>query len=200
MENTTDNTLEKINDKRLTPDLRRVRGGSTMQFFKPGHKTMQPEDADITIQAPRPELFAELINGEWFWVNDCPECKGEVPVYPYVKCDKHNVCVTCKTPRSKLTETPWGTRGGFECQPCFIARRELEKQEALERIAAKKYNEWDYYNMDNVVCPHCGTSYEPDCDISDDDEICELCGGEYSLKVEYSVSYTTEVVGTRITA
>ncbi len=71
--------------------------------------------------------------------------------------------------------------------------------EALEKVAAKEYDEWDYYNTDEVVCPHCASSYAPDCETPEGNEICEVCRGEYTVEPEHSVTFTTSVVGERLT-
>lgn len=190
---------ELIKDIRLTADLKLIRGGSTMYFFKPENKSIQTRDADIVIKAPRPELKAKLIDGEWYWINDCPECNGQAPQWAYAKCDKHNVCVTCHKPRKDIKGTVWGHKKGFRCVPCQEIINAAKRQEALERVASKEYDEWDYVGQDTVKCPHCASTYEPDCDTNGGEETCEICGGVYSLEVEYTASYTTKVVGERQT-
>lgn len=199
MKNTIACTPIKINDKRLTPDLRRSRNGSTMEFYRPDNRSLQSKDADLIIQAPRKELYAELIDNEWYWVNDCPECNGKEPEWAYVKCDKHNVCTTCKTPRSELTDTPWGHKEGFECKPCYDIRWEEEKRIALEEFAAAHHEEWNFCNNDEVVCPHCDLSYDP-AEPHEGNEICDRCGGEYVIELEHSVTYSTAIKGERVTA
>ncbi len=72
--------------------------------------------------------------------------------------------------------------------------------EALKKVAEKEYDEWDYYNTDEVICPHCETKYMPDCEPPEGEEECSVCGGIYSVTPEYSVTYTTEVIGERLTA
>jgi len=195
----TDLTPIAINDPRLMPDLRRRRNGSAMEFYKPENRSLQSRDADVSIKAPRRELFADLIDGKWYWVNDCPECNGQEPKWAYVKCTKHDVCLTCRTPRSELKEIPWGHVAGFRCKPCQDAIDATNRREALERVAGKDYDEWNYLNTDNVVCPHCETSYQPESGQGEGNETCQTCGGEFSVEVEYSVTYSTSVVGERVT-
>ena len=193
-------TPTPINDDRLTPDLKRTRSGSTMLFYKPGNRSLQSEDADITIKAPRPELYADIIDGAWHWINGCPECNGKEPKWTYRKCDKHDVCVTCRKPRSEIKGSVWGHKNGFRCGPCQGAINAAAKFEALSRVAEKEYDEWDYSHTSNVVCPHCASEYSPDEGPPEGKETCNVCGGEYEVAPEYEVNYTTTVIGKRLTA
>lgn len=170
-----------------------------MEFRKPGNRSLQTEDADVLIRAPRKELYADLIEGQWCWVNGCPECHGEEPRWAYIKCDKHDVCITCRTPRKELTEIPWGHRKGFQCKPCADAEHKAERNAALARVANKEYDALDYLDNDRVVCPHCEHAYDPDGEVPEGEETCELCGGVFRVEPEYSVTFSTEVVGERVT-
>jgi hypothetical protein len=190
--------MNKINDPRLTLDLILTRSGSTMLFRKPGNRSLQPRDADIVIKAPRSELYAKIVDGAWQWVNGCPECNGKKPVWAYVKCDKHDVCVTCGKSRKNLTATPWAHEQGFRCKPCQDALNAARKQEALSRVAESEYDESDYWGTDKVVCPHCASGYQPEEGPPEGEEVCTVCGGKYEVEPEYTVTYTTTVVGERL--
>ena len=184
-----------IKDARLTPNLNRVRNGKTQEFTKPGNRGCGP---DFKITPPSREFYAELIEGQWYWVNGCAECNGKPRDWStYIECEKHDVCRTCGIKRSELVDPPWGGKNGWQCQSCAKAESDAEKAEALQRVASQEYNELDYWGNDNVVCPHCGSSYEVD-DEPGDEETCEVCGGSYSVEVEYTVTYSTKVIGERI--
>ncbi len=79
---------------------------------------------------------------------ECPTCTGKKG-FSLHYCDAHNVCVYCKTHRSKLTEAPWGAiNGAFICAPC-------NRLVIAEGIARRKANPVPHDDTDNVVCPHC---------------------------------------------
>jgi hypothetical protein len=186
-----------IVDDRLTPELKRVRSGKTMQFYD---NDKRDRELLFAIEAPLPELFAELIDGIWHWVNQCDECNGKEAVWSYGKCDKHDVCITCSTPRKELKDTPWGTRGGFQCKPCADAIDIANKIEALTSVADKEFDSWDFISQDKPLCPHCESeiAYESS-EISDGEDTCAVCNGTYKLTIEYDPQFTTEVVGDRVT-
>lgn len=152
----------------------------------------------LELTPPQRGLKSEFIDGAWYWVVGCEKCLGTSNGWDYFVCDEHNVCVDCQTHRSEIVGSAWGTREGFRCSPCQTALDQKLKREALEKVASNDYDEWDYKHNDEIVCPHCGTSYEPD-EPRDGKETCDICGGEYELEIEYSVTYSTTVVGERIT-
>jgi hypothetical protein len=190
-----------IVDARLTPDMIRIRSGRKQEFHDPNNRSHPSEGADVTLIPPRPELYAENIDGQWYWVNGCAECNGKPRDcwMSYIECETHNVCRTCKTPRKALTAIPWAGKHGWQCQPCADAEREATKAERLAAIAAEDYDESDYENLNEIKCPHCGTAYEPDGEVYDRSvDECEICGGQYSVEVEYTVTYSTKVIGERL--
>jgi len=212
-----DKKICKIGDVRLVGYKERTRSGSEQIFYtgnderdfdryraeggtqKAGVKMHDKPDT-IRIHPPEKHYYAQLIDGEWWWVNGCYQCNGRPRDWmSYVECEKHDVCRTCKLTRAKLTEPPWGGKKGWQCKPCAEAEREALKRERLEAVASKEYNEWDYYGNDKIVCPHCESNYERDCDVPEGDEICEVCGGEYTVEPEYSVTFTTKCKGERLT-
>lgn len=148
----------------------------------------------FTICSPWAGMDARLIDEQWYWVVACPECLGEIPEWTYQKCDEHDVCINCGTQRKQLKEIPRGTSKGIECKPCYAARHETEKEKALEAFKAAEYDEFDFLMTDKIVCPHCALSYEAECDERTGKLICERCDGEYTLEIEYSISYSTTKV------
>lgn len=84
-----------INEPLLTPDMKRTWSGAT-QLFRKDYKDRQftsEENADVVLRPPEHHLFAELIGGQWCWVNGCAECNGKPRDWmTYIECDKHDVC------------------------------------------------------------------------------------------------------------
>ena len=141
-----------INDPRLTPNMIRIRAGRFQEFYEPDDRKQR--DSKIRLEHPEKHFFAELINGQWCWVNGCDKCNGKEEAYGgYIRCDKHDVCCTCGILRSQLKEIPWGHVRGFQCKPCVQKQHNIEKAEALAKMG--EYNEWDYENIDELKCPYC---------------------------------------------
>ncbi|MFJ2541226.1 hypothetical protein [Pseudomonas sp. NPDC087614] len=160
--------------------------------------TDQPE---VSLRPPENGLYAERIDGAWYWVSGCAKCNGTGEQYSYSVCDKHNVCRLCGTHRSKLTETPWGHPDGFTCKPCQDAEDAVAKAAALAKVAESDYDEWDYRLQDECKCPHCATVIHIETeDYGDKNMACDTCAGEFELVTEYTVQFTTTVIGDRITA
>lgn len=209
--------VSKINDPRLVNYTDRLRSGSTQVFRTGGverdfdryRKEMKERRAagetnpqvemhdkpdTIRLEPPEQHYYADLIDGEWWWINGCSECcGGERDSWKsYIECDKHNVCRTCKTPHHDITETPWGGKNGWQCKPCYEPEAEDLKAERLKAFDEAGYSESDFYYNDKVVCPHCASEYEPDSpDEWSGEQVCEVCDGEFTVEVEYSVSYST---------
>lgn len=170
----------------------RIRNGHTNvwnQIWPPGqpHSNGLPE---VTLQPPSRGLYAERIDGAWYWVCGCEKCLGSGKSWSYITCYEHDRCEYCKIHREQITETPWGVRGGWACKPCVDAEDAKRKTEALAAAAEAGHDESDCMYTDEVVCPYCASKFEPDEDISGNQE-CDVCGGMYSVEVEYSASYTT---------
>lgn len=190
-----------INNEKLTPDMKRVRSGTTMLFRKDygDRNLINKKNADIVIEAPASELVATLIDNKWYWCNDCPECNGQEPKFPYVKCDKHNVCVSCgKNRKDIIDKIVWGHKHGFQCNKCHDKMMNEKKIAALEKVAEKEYDEWDYYNTKVLTCPHCGSTYDDIYQDYDSEMKCDLCGGNFSVEIEQRIEFTTRVIGKRI--
>jgi hypothetical protein len=216
--NNEDQKICKIADERLAEYTQRTRSGSEQVFYtgnderdfdrfrKEGggrghHVKMHDKPDTIRLQPPERHYYAHLIDGEWWWVNGCAECNGRLRDWmTYKECEKHDVCRTCSTHRADIKETPWGGKNGWQCKTCHAAEREALRSERLQEVNSEEYDELDFMGCDEVKCPHCGTSHEPDEIIGGGEESCEVCGGSYSLEVEYSATYTTKVIGERVTA
>src|SRR5271168_4613785 len=95
-----------IEDERLTPDLMRIRNGSHQVFYKSENRSFE---SDFVIEPPLKHVYAELTDGQWYWVNGCDECHGREGTWlTYIKCEKHDVCHQCKTSRKELKQSVWG--------------------------------------------------------------------------------------------
>ncbi|WP_257605785.1 hypothetical protein [Pseudomonas amygdali] len=72
------------------------------------------------------------------------------------------------------------------------------KTAALEKVAEAEYDEWDYRDQSECKCPHCATVIHIESeDYSDKNMDCDTCGGAFRLQLEYSVTFTTTVIGER---
>jgi len=197
--NTTLNKIQldtkiPINDDRLTSDLRRIRNGNKSEFQLRGKEV-------FSLQPPQRAWYAELIDGQWYWINGCPECVGEEPVYAYVKCDKHNVCIRCHKSRKEMgNEIAWGHRNGFICNTCMQAERRATMLAAFLRAEEEELDDTDHWNEDKIICPHCFSEASSD-DIHESETgvECQVCEGSFSVEVEYTPRYTTSVEGERKT-
>jgi len=164
-----------------------------------------PDSCNAIIAAPEKHYKAQLVDGSWWWVNDCAQCCGHRRDWMGSECEKHNACRSCSIPRAEITETPWGGKEGWQCQPCGDAEQLAEKTKALQSVQDKinsgEYDEWDYVASDNIKCPHCDSEYGPCTSdgIPDGEETCETCGGIYSVVPEYSITYSTKIIGKRLT-
>lgn len=182
--------------KILIPEIpgewtQRTRSGHTNIWNDPWYKTELPE---VRMNPPQKGLYAERIDGNWYWVCGCEPCLGSGKAHSYVVCEEHDRCVTCNCTRAQLTETPWGARdGGWRCKPCQGALDAKRKAEALEAAAAKGHSEDDCCYVDNIICPHCATEQSSDDRNKSDDGLeCDTCGGLFDLEVDWSPSYATK--------
>lgn len=192
------NRASPINDPRLTPDMDRVRSGRQQLFRKRrDNKFTSKENADISLEPPEKHFYADLIDGVWHWVNGCAECNGELrSSMTYIECDKHNVCRTCRTPRSQLTEAPWGGSKGWQCKPCHAIEHEAEKERALAAMP-EEYDEIDYRFEDKPRCPYCDLAFEVEGEEIDGmlgnekERICDRCDHVFTIEAEMTITYST---------
>lgn len=195
------------NTEILIPEIpgewtQRLRSGKTNIWNEARHGKPHTNGLpEVRLDPPEVGLYAERIDGAWYWVSGCAKCNGSGEKYSYSVCDKHNVCRLCSTHRSKLTEAPWGHPEGFTCKPCQDAEDAVAKAAALAKVAETDYDEWDYCSQDECKCPHCATVIHIESEhYGDQSMTCDTCGGTFELVVEYAVQFTTTVIGERLTA
>jgi len=207
-----DKKICKINDDRLSDYKNRMRSGSEQVFYTGNDErdferyraeggnsrhnvTMHDKPDTIRIQAPMREYYAELIEGEWWWLNGCGECNGRPRDWmAYVECEKHNVCRTCETPRSKITGAAWGGKHGWQCQACHEREHEMEKQAAIAAMP-EEHESWDYHGMDEITCPYCKYEFNDssECgDHNDEDHDCPRCDNTFKVTAVHSLTFDCE--------
>lgn len=183
----------KINDARISGYTNRLRSGSKQVFYTgndhrdwdryraddgPRKHNIKMHDKPDTIYLDPPEkhYFAELIDGEWWWINGCEECNGRNRdcFKSYIECDEHNVCKSCKTPAANIEGTRWGSQRGWQCDKCKATQHEAEKQAALEAMP-KEFFAWDFHGLDNVTCPYCDFEFSDSFEHANADEKKQLC-------------------------
>lgn len=201
-----------INDPRLNGYTKILRNGSQQIFYTGNdHRDFERYKAEgggfnnvemhdkpdtIRIQPPEKHIYAELIDGKWYWVNGCAECNGKPRDWiTYIECDKHDVCAICGCSRSELTEAPWGRKHGWVCKPCADKDDEERHAAALSRIAGYEYDEFDFYGLNKITCPYCQATFSADCDdygADSDERECDECGNTFTLTAEHTISWTTK--------
>jgi hypothetical protein len=192
---------EPIHDDRLSPTMERVRSGSKQYFKqrKEGDRTSASDNPDVTLEHPTDvAMYAELIDGEWYWVSGCAECNGEERDWmSYVECDKHNRCSQCSINTKDLAEgvVRWGGKRGWTCGTCKDTMDLERRMEAFDKLNGE---EPDCLYTDEPICPHCGTEQGSDDLYESQDMNCYVCGGEMSIQVDFTRSFTTTVKGKRI--
>lgn len=158
------------------------------------HRTTT-ELPEVRLDPPVIGLYAERIEGAWYWVCGCEKCLGNPEKYSYVVCDEHNRCDMCQQHRSEFKEAVFGVRGGWRCRPCMSAAELKAKREALAAARASGHDEWDCMHTDSIICPFCASPNSGDEHIdSSGSEECSTCGGTFSVQADYSVTYTTQPV------
>lgn len=189
----------KITDNRLTPTMERIRNGRTQMFREKNPEDrnfISSENCDLEIEHENKAMYAQLIDGEWYWVSGCSECNGEKRGRSYIECEEHDVCSCCGVSRKEIKEAVWGGSKGWTCNSCKEEKDAEVRREAFEKLDGE---EPDCSYTDEIICPHCGSKvYGDDVHESQDLE-CSVCEGELSVSVEYTVSYSTEIKGKRIT-
>jgi len=193
---------ELINDKRLTPTMQRIRSGRT-QLFREKNKDdrsfISDENCDVSLAHENKEMYAELIDGHWYWVSGCEECNGRKrdSFKSYIECEKHDVCSSCGISRKDIKDgSVWGGGPGWTCNSCHESERLAIRNEAFAKLDGEE-PDCDY--CDEIVCPHCGSTMCKDDIYESQDMECYVCDGEFSLEVDYIASYSTTAKGERIT-
>lgn len=183
---------ELINDKRLTPTMKRLRSGKT-QVFREKNKD------DVILEHENKAMYAELIDGQWYWVNGCGPCNGEERgLKTYIECEIHDVCRSCEVSRKEIKGSVWGGLKGWICKPCYEAERLEIRRQVFEKFNEDKLDEHHFLYNDDIKCPHCGSEISNDDIYESQDIECEVCEGEISLEVEYAASYSTSIKGERV--
>lgn len=157
---------------------------------------MHDKSDTILITPPKKSYYADLIDGEWWWVESCAECNGlpRDDWGSYVICEEHDVCRTCQIHRSKLTDTPWGGKEGWQCKPCADAEHKADKEEALAAMP-DDHDEWDYQNLDEIKCPYCNYEFSDSWENSEDNEKlheCPRCDNEFTVTAEHSFTFNCQ--------
>lgn len=189
-----------INDDRLTPTMDRVRNSRTQQFReknKDDRTFIDKNNCDVSLEHENKAMYAELINGQWYWISSCAECNGkERDWMSYIECDEHDRCRVCATNRKDIKGSAWGGKRGWTCNSCKEFEDLEIRREAFEKLDGE---EPDHICTDEIICPHCGSEISND-DIHETQDLkCHVCEGELSLEVEYTASYSTSIKETRIT-
>ena len=186
------------NTKILIPEIpgewtQRTRSGHTNIWNDAWHNQRNPNPLpEVRREPPEKGLYAERIDGAWYWVCGCEQCLGNGVTHSYIICDAHDHCDTCKQHRSVFKEAVWGLRQGWRCRACQETRDIARKAEALAAAAEKGHNEDDCQYTDNIICPYCATEQGCD-DITRDQKRmeCRTCGGHFDLVLHFEVTYTT---------
>jgi hypothetical protein len=210
-----DKKICKIEDERLRGYTKRTRAG--VQIFYTGndnrdfarHK-LETHDKDgnyiygvemhdkpdtIRINPPEVSYYAELIAGEWWWVDGCDQCNGRERGF-MGECEKHDVCVTCNKSRHEFKEPVWGGVNGWRCRPCQEALSKAEKKQALDAMP-EEHHKHDYHDLDEITCPYCAfefsDSFESASD-SDEEHTCDRCDNTFKVTAIHSLTFDCERV------
>lgn len=194
MKPNTDKKIGKINNPRIVNYTQRTRSGDT-QVFCTGNDE-HGVAITIRIKAPERSWYAELIDGEWWWLDGCNQCNDrDRSVHGYLNaCDKHDTCVTCHKPRSEIKDTVWGHKQGFQCQPCHDIAHEAAKQAALAAMP-EEYDSWDYHGKDEITCPYCAFEFSDSFEsYGDDNETheCPVCDNDFKVTAVHSLTFDCE--------
>lgn len=195
---------QKIEDDRLNPTLERIRSGTNQKFY-PSNCNGSEKSMIFYLPAPSQEMYAELIDGIWYWVKGCSKCEDSINYgesHSYQVCHEHDRCVQCNTHREDLTQTPWGHKDGFICKPCSDKNDARVREKAFKKVNSEDYDELDYLNNNSVICPHCGSDNgtgDVDYDEIESEQECCICAGKYKLTLDFTVDYSTKVIGERLT-
>ena len=197
--------IEKINDPRLSTDMKRTRSGRTQLFRRDyGDRNFTSEEnADVVLRHPQRHFYAEMVDGEWHWVNGCCECNGEKRdwVNSYIECEKHDVCSSCGIPRAQA-KTCWGRKVGWYCDTCKQQEHDDRKHEYLSSFDEEEFDEEDYRYLDTPKCPYCNFQLEdpPEYWGESKDIKCPCCDHTYAIEAETTYTYHATRKGPKETA
>jgi len=207
-----DKAVCKIEDTRLVNYTKRTRSGVEQVFYTGNdgrdfdrfhreggnskHNVKMHDKPDtIRLKPPEKHYYAQLIDGEWWWLNGCAECNGNPRDWmTYIECDEHDVCRTCKTSRKEIKETPWGGKNGWQCKPCADIEHEAEKNKALAAMP-EEYDLWDFHGQDEITCPYCAYEFSDSWECADEDgenHDCPRCDNVFKVTAVKSLTFDCE--------
>ncbi|MNJ58927.1 hypothetical protein D3C77_545860 [compost metagenome] len=71
----------------------------------------------------------------------------------------------------------------------------------MAKFAEAEFDASDFEYQDECKCPHCATVMHLESEDHKDQEMtCEVCGGRFKLTLNYEVTYSTAMLGQRVTA
>jgi hypothetical protein len=191
-----DKKVELINDERLTPTMERIRSGSKQLFRErdPSNRTfISVDNCDVCLEHEKVSVYAELIEGEWWWMEGCAECNGDPRDWmTYVECDEHNRCRTCGTKSKDLAPgvTKWGGKPGWQCDNC----KQDQIRKAKESFAKKELEDYHFKYNEKAICPHCGCQNHIDLgeiNLSESEFECGFCESVFMVEVHLDITYST---------
>ena len=213
-EKINDLKVEKINDPRLLGHTKRSRNGSEQVFYtgndsrdfdrygaEGGNQShgvkMHDKPDTIRIEPPEKHYYAQLIDGEWWWLNGCGECNGNRRDWmTYIECHNHNVCAHCGCDRDSLTEVPRGRENGWVCEPCADIEHEQKKAHALAAMPSDEdFCDWDYHNLHKIKCPHCDYEFSDSWEHLEDDneeQECPRCDNVFTVTAVHNIEYNCD--------
>lgn len=170
----------------------RTRAGHTNVWNDSFYRNGLPE---VRLDPPQRGLYAERFEDGWYWVCGCPKCLGIDDPFPYIVCDEHNRCETCGIHRDEVKErSVWGTRGGWQCNPCHTREHEDRKNAALEAAREQGHSEEDCRYTNEIICPVCASECPSDDMYSGEHEVtCDVCDTEFIVEIEYEPRYTSSL-------
>lgn len=151
---------------------------------------------EVKLSPPQLGLYAERFEDGWYWVCDCPKCLGTDNPFPYIICDDHNRCETCKIHRDELKEKgAWGVRGGWQCYSCHDKEHEENKRNAIRLARESDHSEDDCFYTSEIICPVCASEYSSDDmhEHGEHDLKCGVCDTKFIVEIEYETRYTSRL-------
>jgi hypothetical protein len=189
-----------LNDPRVQPGMKRTRSGPHQHFYEEVSRRKRVALYDFTIPSPQKSWYAQEIDGVWCWVDGCDKCNGVHENHCYIRCEKHDVCVSCGIGREQAAVNKngakWGVRGGWQCETCHESARQIRLAAAEARIRERDENEeTECFFESEPHCPWCGFKMDDDGEnnsaVSQIEE-CPDCERQFKLTAEHSVNWSTE--------
>lgn len=181
--------MERITDPRITADMERIRNGRRQEF--------RHEDGSLVVlEAPRQSWYAELVYGQWWWVDGCSVCNGRPRVgLGYLSdCEEHDTCVDCGANRNSLDESVWANSDGWQCSPCHDREKAAVKAAALAAMP-EEHDPSDYHALQDITCPYCNKEWSDSWEWADAHEQeleCERCDNTFIVTAEVEITYRCE--------